>query len=288
MKITNYYNLPEPLVSAVSAGIRIPKDKSISTTQLIDSPQIRVLRKYNWHKIEEDVSDMIWMLLGTSVHAVLEQADTSNHIADEKLPPVIRKGWNITGIPDLLDNEGVLSDWKVTSVFSFLLGVKESWTAQLNVYRWLYYYCGFNIKKLQIVAILRDWQKSKLLTDSKYPQCPVHMQNVPMWDIGVTEKYVTDRLELHQTVEQAYLIDGSMLDCTDEERWTKPSTWAVKKKGNKKATRVLNTEDEALKWIEAKELPERTLLDIEHRPGSNIRCESYCSVSTFCKQIKGE
>jgi hypothetical protein len=49
---------------------------SISVTQLLDAPQIRILRKK--HKVEEELNDRIAMLLGTCLHGVLE----GSHIQD--------------------------------------------------------------------------------------------------------------------------------------------------------------------------------------------------------------
>jgi hypothetical protein len=38
--------------------------------------------------------------------------------------------------------------------------------------------------------------------------------------------------------------------CTEEERWTRPTTYAVKVKGINKAKRVLSSHDEACAWLD--------------------------------------
>lgn len=77
MKLTNKYNLPEPIYDAVKAD-PYKGGGWISTTTLIDSPQIRVLKKAHKDELSEDASDMLWALLGSAVHGVLERANIKN------------------------------------------------------------------------------------------------------------------------------------------------------------------------------------------------------------------
>ncbi len=70
--MTNRHDLPTPIFKACQMDThRMTGD--ISVTQLIDAPQIRMLKKRN--KVEEDCSDKIWALLGTATHAILERAN---------------------------------------------------------------------------------------------------------------------------------------------------------------------------------------------------------------------
>ena len=78
-----------------------------------------------------------------------------------------------------------------------------------------------------------------------------------------------------------------------EERWKKNDTWAVKKKGQKRAIRVLESEHEAEKYINWHDETDtayikKTDLEIEFRCGEHTRCGNYCSVADFCNQYKGE
>ena len=73
--LTNKYNLPETLVDALSYDThRMAGD--ISVTQLIDAPQIRILKRK--HQLTEDVSEKLWALLGTAMHHILERANIKN------------------------------------------------------------------------------------------------------------------------------------------------------------------------------------------------------------------
>ena len=268
MKITNKYNLPEAIVNIITKDIREPKGGEMHVTELVNAPLIRKLRMKHWDEIEEDVSEMLWALLGTSVHYILGEGTPENAFSEEELTAHIG-GITIIGKSDLYHNKGI-EDWKVTSVYSFLLGMKPEWEAQLNLYRWLWKENGFPVETLKINAILRDWLKSKMLADSNYPRIPFQSLEVNVWDYHSTIKYILNRIVLHaQKIPQ---------ECTSEEKWTRPTTYAVMKKGQKRAKRVLNTEKEAEEWI-----GEQEDLFVEKRKGKNVRCEEYCDVSKFCK-----
>lgn len=263
MNLTNKAGLPDALVRAVSNDSYSRGDSDISTTQLIDSPLIRQLRIAHANEITEDVSDRIWALLGQSVHTILERANLGGLVEQ-------RVGWTfegrkLSGQFDHLEN-GVLTDYKVTSVWSVIYG-KSSWEDQLNV---LAYLCSLNsleVNKLQIVAILRDWQQSKSM-DENYPKTQVVTVPVALWDVERQDAYIRERLAAHFNPSST---------CSDAERWKKEDTWAVMKKGRKSALRVLGSEEEAKAWMQ-----ENGGDEIQHRPGSFNRCESYCSVRPFC------
>ena len=56
--------------------------------------------------------------------------------------------------------------------------------------------------------------------------------------------------------------------------------------GNKKASKVCDSEVEARNWLAAQAKPGQ--YDIEHRRGEATRCESYCPVADFCPQRRAE
>lgn len=284
MEITNNQNLPQPFVDAVSSSIRVPKRGVISCTGIIDPPQKRILTIDHWDEIEEDASDRVWALFGSSVHAVLEKHE-GNNLSEETLSHEV-DGWNITGTIDLWEN-GTLDDYKVTSVYAFLLGEKEEWKWQTNIYAWLYRKYGFEVKKLRIIAILRDWSRRKAEQDKDYPQSNVLVKEIELLSDEEVESYVKTRLTMHKMAEE-----GALPECSDEERWHRPDTWAVKKEGNKKATRVFEKEFQAETFVidQEKSPPKGKVVKwvIEHRRGEDVRCDSYCSAAPWCEQRKKE
>lgn len=70
--LTNVHNLPEQLVKAVQYDTH-KMVGTISVTQLIDAPQVRLLKRQ--HTYEEDVSEALNSLLGTATHHILERAN---------------------------------------------------------------------------------------------------------------------------------------------------------------------------------------------------------------------
>ena len=63
--------------------------------------------------------------------------------------------------------------------------------------------------------------------------------------------------------------------------WAKVITPSVKKHGNKRAKRVLDTEEKAVGYMDAEQL-EYPGWKIEERPGESTRCLYYCNVAKFC------
>lgn len=164
-----------------------------------------------------------------------------------------------------------LSDYKVTSVWSVING-KKSWEQQLNVLRYLAIKNGHKVSKLQICAILRDWSYNKRF-EQNYPPHPIAIIDIHMWDLAETEKYILERLRMH--------TEATVEPCTAEERWQRPTTYAVMKEGRKSAVRVLPSKIEAEQYMTIKKLDDKHY--IQERIGENIRCERYCNVKQWCE-----
>jgi len=86
-------------------------------------------------------------------------------------------------------------------------------------------------------------------------------------------------------------LHGDVGLCSDKDMWKKNDTWAVKKKGQKRALRVLDSEEEAIKYMEwhnetDQAYTKKTNLEMEFRSGEFTRCGNYCSVADFCNQYK--
>lgn len=269
MIITNKFNLPQSIVNTVTYN-KEKNEARLSVTDLIGSPLQRQLKLKHWDELQSDVSDMMWMLLGQSVHYILEKGAPKSSLSEQKIEMQFGD-FTIIGIPDLY-HDGIISDWKITSVYSFILGDKPEWEAQLNCYAFLLRHCGFDVKSLKINAILRDHQKSKSLASADYPSIPFQQVDIPLWNTVKTEMYISDRVALHSK---------PATECTDEEKWKRPTKYAVMKKNQKRAVRVFETQEEADKLIETNK---DYILEI--RQGACVKCESYCSVNNWCEYYK--
>lgn len=280
MQITNVNKLPEPLVRAVTRHPRERKPNVISVTELIQPPQLRALTLAHGAEVVEDASDRIWALLGTLLHGVLERnaKGLKDTIVEEQLEADVL-GWKVIGHYDLsemvLDGE-LLTDWKLTSVWSVKDGIKPEWEQQLNLYAELIRCTGRTVDQLQIVTIGRDWSKSKAKYDPSYPQQQVSIFSVPLWSAEQAAEFLEERVRLHQDA-----ATGNYEDCTADERWERPAKWAVMKKNQKKAVKLHDNPAHA--EIHAGNDP---ALYVVHRPGESVRCEAYCSVAPFCKQFQ--
>lgn len=283
MEITNIAGLPEPLARAVRND-PYHKVGHISVTSLIKPPRMRELEQRYDEWIVEDASERIWMLLGSSVHAILERAALENHLIEERLTIDVL-GWKVSGQPDLLDDHGILTDYKLTSTYSFLLGEKPEWTAQVNMYAALYREHGFEVTAAQIVGVLRDWFKSRAKREPDYPQVGVIVQPIELWSAEKQLEYLTERVRLHQAA--VTMTDDELPVCTPEERWTRPDVWAVKKHRAKRALRLFTSSTEAGNYIIKENLTSATH-EVEHRPGENVRCSTYCAARPFCSFGKAQ
>lgn len=281
MKFTNRFNLPDTIFQAIvndSYDFK-PSQDAISVTALIDSPKIRQLRLKHADEIEEDVSECLWRLLGQAVHTVLERADSVEQLREERLFEDVDE-MKVSGKFDVYDGTSKkVCDYKVTSVWSVVYNPagKREWIAQANIYAWLLRRAGFEVRGLEIHAILRDWSKRDALKGGNYPHIPFVVIPLEMWSDDRTTDYIRQRAELHRLCNS---LDPDEFECTPEERWADPERFAVYSKTKtgtwkSRADRVFDTLEEA-------ELYCTQEMKIERRPGCDRRCAEYCNVSEFC------
>lgn len=284
MTITNKYNLPDTFLSFARNGKYDKGNADISVTTLIDSPRIKLLKDQHIGEIDSDVSDMIWPLLGTAVHHMLESGDAKGNITMEERLFTSIDGWTLSGQIDHqeeLSGKIHISDYKVTSVWSVIFG-KEEWVKQLNVYAQMVRLAkGKEVGSVRIIAILRDWNRRDAMLKPDYPKSPVATVDIPLWSEAEAMDYIRERINLHQDAQMTWDTKEALISCSDDERWMKKTTFALTKKGNKRATKVFENFDDA-----AAELLIHGLgYDVITRKGEYTRCEQYCSVSEFCTQF---
>lgn len=273
MKLTNRLNLPQPIVDAVKNDSYSKDGADYSITGLLRPPRIAALEQKHFNELEEDASDRIWSLMGQVVHGILERADKTG-IAERRLSLEI-EGIKISGQMDRF-TDGVLQDYKVVTVYKFKDGgVPKEYEEQLNCYAELLRQNGHPVTRLEIVGILRDWSKLESRRDETYPQTQIVVREVPLWPSEQAFKFLRERVILHKQAK------GVLPLCTQEERWARPDTYAVIKQGAKRATRVYENEEEAIAHAR-----QNSSLYVEKRPGENVRCQNYCSVSRFCAQFQ--
>lgn len=284
MKVTNKYGLPQPFVNVVKRPTYTKGKAHMSVTELLGSPQIVQLKAKYADQIEVDVIDMIWSIFGSAVHSVLEQGKDENNIVEQRLHADM-DGWHISGAIDLqvVTSSGIeINDYKTVSVWS-VMNEKPEWEQQLNIYAWLVETVKkMPISKIKIVAILKDWKEMEATTRQNYPIKQVVVIDIPIWTMEQREAFIKERIHLHSEALFATDTNEALPECTPDECWEKPTTYAVKKDGGVRAKSVHPNLADA----------EGALADagkgyiLEVREGERTRCARYCQVSQWCEQYK--
>ena len=144
-------------------------------------------------------------------------------------------------------NNGIISDFKFTSVWSYIYSSRKiEWEQQLNLYSYLYQSAGFEVDKLQIIAIFRDWSTSKSKYEKNYPR---QIEIIPLekWDLSWCHHFIINKLcKLEMALK---LSDDSIPECSPQERWQDPLKYAVMKKGNKRALKLFDSKGSATRFI---------------------------------------
>lgn len=283
MKITNKFNVPETLVALASRDYYTKGASDYSVTEIISPPRVQRLRRKHYQEMEQDVSDMLWQMLGSALHVVAERGVADNHITEERI--IVNVGdVRLSGAIDIqqVTPDGIIiSDYKFTSAWA-LRQDKFDWEAQQNIYAWLVQKGkGEKVKGIQICALVRDWSRREASVKPSYPQAPIQVLELPMWGLERTEKYILERIETHRLSKVQADWGDELPLCTDDERWVRETKFAVKREGRKTAIRVLDTEEEA------KELAEKEKGYVEIRKGEAIRCTgNFCGVNQWCSQYQ--
>jgi len=285
MIITNRFNLPQTFVNITKRPTYSKGRAHLSATEIINAPRIVQLRKKHDQELETDVSDMVWSIFGTAIHGVLEHGKDENHLVEERLHAEL-DGWSISGAIDLQivheDGSITVNDYKTTGAWS-VMNEKIDWEYQLNIYAWLVEHVKkVPIKKLEIVAIIRDWTRRDALSKEGYPDAPIKVIPIHLWDYEVREQFIRDKITEHSGALLSMELDEDLPLCTPDQMWEKQTTYAVKKTGGVKARNVCSTEEEA----NTKVAEYGKGYEIEIRQGERTRCERYCQVNKFCTQYQ--
>lgn len=279
MKVTNKFGVPAPLVTLATREYYSKGAAQYSVTELLSSPRIRRLREQHNDQIEEDVSDMLWSMLGSALHVVMERGQTPGYITEERLFMEV-DGVKISGAIDIqqeVDGGVVIIDYKFTSAWA-VMNEKIEWEQQLNLYKWLVEKVkGKAVKGLKICALIRDFSRHD--KREGYPAAPIYMLDIPMWTTKQADKFVRDRLEAHRNSKVDQDLGDALTECSPEERWMSESMYAVRREGRKTAIRVFKSLEEAT------QLAEKEKGYVEERISEPKRCTgNYCGVNQWCSQ----
>lgn len=274
--MTNKHNMPAWYVRAVEK--RNAKYSTggadYSVTALIKPPFLAKLQREHWDEIEHDCIDEYYKFRGHMVHAVVEDSEGENTLAEQRISVEVN-GKVVSGKADLYEDKTIYDIKSVLSATA-LYEIKPEQIQQLNMYAYLYRSLGFPVKNLMIGRMYVDWRDPGKSKDSrtqgnKYPATPAEDIPVEVWPSDVVREFIVQRINMHENPNPDI--------CTPEERWAKGEVWAVKKPKRKSAVPGgLHDTKEAAE----KHAAEFEGGYVEHRPAEDTRCMKWCEVKQWC------
>lgn len=282
MALTNKHNLPDAIYRAILADPYTNGGADMSCTELLDSPRARALRMVHKDKIEEDVSERCFSLLGQAFHKIMEDNAPPGTIAEERLFMDVN-GVRISAAIDIQKKHpkanGVqIQDFKVTTTYKWT-APHDDYEAQLNICAALVREVkNIEVSGLDIVALFRDWTLGKTGNDEYYPPAPIMTIPIRMWNHKDAMEYIRERVDLHLEAREALALGDELPLCSMKDRWENPPEYAVLKQGGKRAISKHKSKKEAEAACGSGQY-------VETRGGEPRRCLNYCGVAPFCSQF---
>ncbi len=291
MQISNRLGLSKVWVDAVKFD-DYDKVGWRSATGLVAPVQQQLLMARHYEDIEEDVVDRMWLLLGSAVHEVLQRAAKTAENDDASLTEerflvefegkeISLKPDRVELIPGTFPLKYHLKDFKISTVWSVIHGLKKDWECQFNLYAYGLRKIDINVTEISAEVLLKDWKEIEALRNRDYPQNVVEVMPVRVWSDSECETYLSERVAAFDGAES--LPDADLPPCTEQERWAVPDKLAIVKKGAKRATKVCSSRMDVDSYMSEKGITSNTH-NVEFRPGESKRCEKYCTVTRWCDQ----
>lgn len=266
-------SMPAPFARAL-ADDKYSKGKcDFSVTQLVSPPQ----RTYHatQHQPVKDGYASFMALLGTAVHAILENyvSTEDNELAEVRnfaTIKVLDRDVTISGQMDFWADNCVY-DYKVTGGIQDKM--KDEHYKQVQMNAWLASRNNIHCEYVGVVYFQRDWKYMQSKVDPTYPKTPFKIFIHP-YDEQEAEKLIYSLTEQHLLASL-----GQSRNCTSDEQWAKPDTYAVKKPDSKRARRLFDSLAEAEEDKKPGEI-------IEKRAGEKTFCQSFCGFAHVCAQYQ--
>jgi hypothetical protein len=152
------------------------------------------------------------------------------------------------------------------------------WYLQGMIYAWLLTRNKFIVTHCRFVALLKDHSKTEAQRDRQYPQNPVFVYEFPVTQSELFKIGSFIRGKVGEYEKYLSSADDEVPPCSADERWDRPSVFAVKKEGRQKAVKLFDVKEEA--ETRAAELGAGHY--VEHRTGESVKCEHYCLCAGYC------
>jgi hypothetical protein len=280
MTITNNLNLPAGFVKAASTE-KHNAPGTLSATTLIQGVKQIILTDRHWEQFEDDVSDRIWAIWGQAVHSLLEsegEDEFTEQVMSYKVADI-----TVTGRIDNYDlKNGVISDYKTASINKIRFKDFSDWYMQGMIYAWLLTRNSFPAERCRFIALLKDHSKIDASRDRQYPQNPVFIYEFPVTVGSLFKAGNFIRNKVSEYLKYLVAADDDIPPCLPEERWDRPSKFAVMKEGRKTAVKLFDDRQSA--DSRAAELGKGHF--VERREGGSVKCQNYCLCRNFCNYYR--
>lgn len=278
MKITNKLGLPSVFVKIAENTTHSRSNNNLSATTLLLPAQEIVLRQRFNSELQQDVSDMFNLFIGTALHDFIEKHDDSpysekyvyHYIGDQK----------ITGKIDNY-NEKTYSviDYKTAKVSTVTNSNFSDWEMQGKIYAWLLVKNGIWVEDIKFYAILKDWSAfAKKFKGEDYPQEPVYLfqKKITADDLREIETFIVEKSNAVLKMKQ--MTTKEILEQELPSEFKPVVKYALMKKGSKKALSV-NDDKEYADWYASRHED----VYVEERHESNMKYDMVCTAHQLAK-----
>lgn len=267
----------------------------VSVTELLNPPRIIHLSdRHRTNVAKTNLSEIIASKIGSGVHDQLQKhlRNNSSWKIERKVLSVI-DGVRITGRFDALFEESgkdtSLYDIKVTKTYKMIMGNYTEWEQQLNIYDWMLWKDGIDVKALKIFMVLLDWNKGSIWKKG-YPPGNINIIPIAQWTRNLQEEWLLTRIKSWKSSK--VLKNDELPLCTPKERWADdPNYKLFREPSLKKATKVFKTKERAEAYMKACQINNpKTWGDAVIKVGNTNqwrRCD-WCNGQSFCNQYKNK
>lgn len=221
MKYTNKYGLPNVYCRAAMNDPYNKGPSDFSSTGLGAPPRQTALLALYPDKVEVDVSSRVAAIIGQGTHSVAERAVRPGiDMCEERIFAsfeVDGTAYTVSAQLDLFEKDtGILYDWKTTKAYAFSKkagsGKKPEWIEQLNIGAELLRRNGYMPLELQIIAMLKDWNKREA-GSAGMPESEVLAVKLPLWTSEEATAHIENRIRLHVAART------HLPECNSKETW---------------------------------------------------------------------
>ena len=301
MKMTEIQILKDIMVIE---NMRYTKSGHYSATELIDPPRLIAMRRKYAEQLHRGIETQVDSLMGTAMHGLFEvNLKAFNELCDKpryRLEEQVSADYmidvdngyrTVSGRFDILVDNTDIVDVKTAKCWKKIFDPNlTGWTQQQNIYAQLLTEMGETINSISALTIYKDWSAANALRDRKYPQEPIEMNELPLWDADTRTEFILDRLQQHVACET--MDDTELPICTPDERWERfPDQTNIqfalfKTKKAKRASNILHGAPNLIEAVDMvrgiKGVTKDSYIEIRHP--QRKRCEMYCAVCDFCDE----